>query len=1069
MTVYPNSLVAGDIDRVSRSAGSRRYRLWLGVTSSFAALVIASPVLAQTAWTGATNTDFSTPTNWTGGTPTPASGGVNVTTATVNAPTLNGGGGADIFNLDNNTLTITNNGALTANSGVNILSPTATLNNSGQVTAPSGNIINGGTINNQTTGSFTSIGGNFTNNSGGVVNNSGTISGYISFNNNLGGSVDNTSSGTLTAAYGVFFNGGTITNAGTLQSLAGPQKTSTGLINNLSTGTITNNSGKVIAGYGLTNSGTINNNGSGLVQVVQYGLNNYGTINNTAKAMVQALNGDVTNGTNGVITNDGVVIGSTGVTNSSGSLIANNSTGFVTAASGNVTNTGTITNAGVVQALAGTFTNNATGLVTNNSGFIYGQTGVVNSATATINNNGTGLVQAITGNVTNAGAILNQGVVQAYKGLFVNQATGNVTNTPTGKIFGQTGISNLGTIANNGSGLVQAVNGDMTNTGTITSFGEVSAQTGNIVNQAKGTIVSSGILLAKTISNAATGLLTSTGDITAQTSLTNSGTTNIAGTLETPLVSNSGLFSVTGPLAGLTTTFTNNAAGTVALAGNFTGVGAFNNFGTLSSTGNQSLEAAAFTNQSTGVISTVNNKVGQTLTIAGNYAGIAGSKIVLDVDLSKASSLTPLSDQLAVTGIATGTSAISLNAINTGRAYFTTPITLLKIGGGSTLAISNLGLATSSGVFNYYIKQSTENSGIYQVVSQFNPAPLSGVVTAMRSVANSMETSFLQPASSLINQPERCRPNSMIGNPFIKVGGGSLNEKSSSNGDIVGGNNNATGTNRASNSFVGFEAGLGGGLCNIQNTGWNFNLALLGGSFNASNTTTSSQANMVAGAPAIASNTKSNVSVPFVGVSGIITNGGFTLDLGVRKDFYDAKLSSTNAVSGSNAFIIAPDTKLKGGNLAFTASAAYKFVIGNVWFVEPQIGITKSSLKLGNLQLATAATDSMAFTKSASLLAHAGIKIGAEYRVGERFLISPFGQFAIWNEMANPDTAQATLGSAAQVFNVQADRVGSFGQAALGAQFRLQNAPLVGFVRGDMVYGSKINAQSLNAGLKMQF
>jgi hypothetical protein len=77
----------------------------------------------------------------------------------------------------------------------------------------------------------------------------------------------------------------------------------------------------------------------------------------------------------------------------------------------------------------------------------------------------------------------------------------------------------------------------------------------------------------------------------------------------------------------------------------------------------------------------------------------------------------------------------------------------------------------------------------------------------------------------------------------------------------------------------------------------------------------------------------------------------------------------------------------------------------------------------------------------------------------------------VWREFGSNVTASALVNIGGSSFNfpVSIDRVGTFGQVGIGAQFKILDMDLLGFVRGDMRFGYNLNGKAINIGIKKQF
>jgi hypothetical protein len=60
-------------------------------------------------------------------------------------------------------------------------------------------------------------------------------------------------------------------------------------------------------------------------------------------------------------------------------------------------------------------------------------------------------------------------------------------------------------------------------------------------------------------------------------------------------------------------------------------------------------------------------------------------------------------------------------------------------------------------------------------------------------------------------------------------------------------------------------------------------------------------------------------------------------------------------------------------------------------------------------------------------------------------------------------------GTSSVNFGITSDRIGTFGQVGAGVQFKVLDIDLLGFVRGDLLFGNNITGAVLNIGLRKQF
>jgi hypothetical protein len=66
-------------------------------------------------------------------------------------------------------------------------------------------------------------------------------------------------------------------------------------------------------------------------------------------------------------------------------------------------------------------------------------------------------------------------------------------------------------------------------------------------------------------------------------------------------------------------------------------------------------------------------------------------------------------------------------------------------------------------------------------------------------------------------------------------------------------------------------------------------------------------------------------------------------------------------------------------------------------------------------------------------------------------------------------SSSAVGGVASVNFGITSDRVGTFGQVGAAVQFKVLDIDLLGFVRGDLLFGNSITGAGLNIGLRKQF
>jgi len=320
-------------------------------------ILLNLPVAHAQTWTGATSTDWHTPTNWAPAVVPTASDDVKIPNMS-NDPVI----GATAFAK---TVHVQINGSLTIQAGLSL-----TINGSFSDGGFTQAMKNQGTVNNNgtlTIGSTTSPGGL------GLLND-GT------FNNNMSGkiAIDRSTALGLFNRLGMFTNAGEITigadaspgergleNQATFHNIAGGKidinnSTDTGLANGLETFT---NAGKITIGAdaspgikGLENQATFHNNAGGEIAIdrsTTVGLfNAIGTFTNAGEITIGAVASPGTRGIENQATLHNNACGTIYTTarlfNSSGKTITNAGLFTLNTASAH-TNSGTFTNTGIIK------------------------------------------------------------------------------------------------------------------------------------------------------------------------------------------------------------------------------------------------------------------------------------------------------------------------------------------------------------------------------------------------------------------------------------------------------------------------------------------------------------------------------------------------------------------------------------------------------------------------------------------------------------------------------------------------------------------------------------------------
>ncbi|MBS0123540.1 hypothetical protein KB874_05285 [Aestuariicoccus sp. KMU-90] len=539
--------------------------------------------------------------------------------------------------------------------------------------------------------------------SAGAVSNSGLVSveGTIASLTQAAGQTTVLAAGQITGASDV--NGGALINAGQVASVdvaAGAQFTNqalanagqvqnAGLVTNAGTIATLSQSGSALA-FTL-NTGTIN----GATATIDSGtLRNFGTVTDVDLASGTILLNEA-GGAADAVTNDGGAVTNSGIIDSLTQLAGTtkvNVGGSITnatvidggtlsnfgtlssvdlatgtlfsnfGAAGLVTNAGgTMNNAGVVAALsqsAGSSIVLAGASITGASlvnGGLLTNLGTVDTVDVGISGEFRNATGATASNVTNAGTLVNSGMMT---GTLV-QSLGSASVTPTGVIIGSVTI-NGGALSNAGT------------TGAIAlDFGTTLDQTGTsgaIDNNGTATL-GSGATVNGNLTNAGTASLTGA---TVNGLISNTGLLALSGTTVTGNVSNSGTASFAGSTLGgnlTSTTAIDILAGTTSVAGNLTSPVSLD-MGDGSPTGILNVAGNSTTNGS--ITIDLNQTTGATDLI--NVGAFASGTATLNVVAAPSTNPTAADITVLTFGDATSDVALTFNDVN---SSFSTSSTLL--------------------------------------------------------------------------------------------------------------------------------------------------------------------------------------------------------------------------------------------------------------------------------------------------------------------------------------------------------------------------------------------------------
>jgi len=534
---------------------------------------------------------------------------------------------------------------------------------------------------------------------------------------------------------------------------------------------------------------------------------------------------------------------------------------------------------------------------------------------------------------------------------------------------------------------------------------------------------------------------------TVNSDITNSGSVGNFGTWTGNLLSNTGTVLLANA-SSWTGNLNNSAGGTIDLGtssvlatnqlitGNLTNAGVVNVFGTPTISG-------TVTNSGIIDLSGGPTPTGNKLTTT-NFTG-SGGTIKIAYDFSSASGIGQADKLVSTTN--TGSTTVDFrNAGGVVRLGGPTRVIDSKTGDLTAVGTGDLG---QSGLIDISLRSA--GNGSYDLVRTLNVGAAAAPGASVMAALSAIDTSFHQSTAPFVVSPQSQDPDKWTGGIWSRATTGQTTTKSTAFESFGG----TSAPLRVKTNFDAYEVGVDTGILNFGGTGWNGHFGVVGGAVTATASESLS-----------GSGTSVKFDVPFAGLYGVVTHGRFFADLEYRHDWVDTRVTNVRA----NLH----DTKLNGQGDAVSGSAGYHFDLVNNWFVEPSAGFGFSQTQFDTLQTnlnqANAAAGSITFDSLFSMLVHAGARVGTSFVVTDTLALQPFGTLSVWRELAGQSSATFTNGGVGAVSDpLSLSRVGTFYQGGLGLSGQLLNTGFVGFARGDIRWGDKLDGMSVVGGLRYTF
>jgi outer membrane autotransporter protein len=365
-------------------------------------------------------------------------------------------------------------------------------------------------------------------------------------------------------------------------------------------------------------------------------------------------------------------------------------------------------------------------------------------------------------------------------------------------------------------------------------------------------------------------------------------------------------------------------------------------------------------------------------------------------------------------------------------------------------------------------------SGVVAQAAVMAVANVSASVGALVTSINSANTAFLTQSSAFIGSPANPQPDQQGGGVWARGVGGHLSASTTATaGNISFGgpvSGNIICNTRTLEDFAGVQVGTDFARLNVN--GWNLHAGSTIGYLGSKTQDATPDLNPPA-------SFRDSLQIPFVGVYGAASYGGFLVDGQVRGDFFQNDVSDDNhGLSGQH---------FDARGISVTGNVAYNQKLANHWFIEPSAGIIWSRTHVDPLNVPGTAVLGpppgvpfvppwvLTVNDIESTLGRLSGRVGTTVMSGN-VVWQPFASASVFHEFQGGVASSLTSNFSAigvplptLSSTVSTSSLGTYGQFGLGLAAQVMNTGWLGYLRGDYRTGDNIEGWSVSGGFRYQF